>query len=402
MSEENKEPDKVVEHTRTETISSTRSDQSNGPSENGQEKNKILAGISPVVFLLFMIFTMVVVLTVINLSQGNSSSASSGSAPTSDPAISAHEAEIRALRSEINRERISMGLSPLPDGYEPIDDVAKRLKADADTLVLMAGKFQQMLAEKDSEISQKNSEILRLERLRKDVSNENARLQSELSRALVSGSEADQLKSLISRLEAQRNALTEQLENTRNSVDPDIVADLQRRLEEAQRTAEFYRTRSEEMEKAVLFAKSEDELLPAAVELFRRLRKLEGVTQAELDTEYSKLGVELGANVLHTLNFATGSSELTQADKDQIAHIVAEDVPDGDLALIVGYASKTGDSVFNQKLSSDRATVAAEYFTAMKSPGQKVQAVYLGQTDRFSKDVPEQNQICEVWIIRRK
>jgi hypothetical protein len=31
-----------------------------------------------------------------------------------------------------------------------------------------------------------------------------------------------------------------------------------------------------------------------------------------------------------------------------------------------------------------------------------VQAVYLGQTDRFSSRVPERNQICEVWRIRRK
>jgi hypothetical protein len=38
----------------------------------------------------------------------------------------------------------------------------------------------------------------------------------------------------------------------------------------------------------------------------------------------------------------------------------------------------------------------------MKRPGQKVQAVYLGQTDRFSRKIHEENQICEVWIIRRK
>ncbi|MFK7850884.1 MAG: OmpA family protein [Akkermansiaceae bacterium] len=406
MSEENKEEVvkvvDTVEKTHTETVSPSGSGNTGGSSTGSQDKNRLFGVITPVVFLLFMIFAMVVVLAVINLNQGNKTAGSTGAVPAIDPLISAHQAEVRALRSEINRERIAMGLSPLPDGFEPMDEVAKRLKEDADTLVLMAGKFQQMLAEKDSEITTKNAEILRLERLRQDVSADNARLQSELSRALISGSEIDQLKLMISRLEAQRDALTMELEKQKVTVDPGIVADLERRLAEAQRTAEFYRARAAEMEKAALFAKSADELLPAAVELFRRLRKLEGVTESELNTEYSKLGVELEASVLHTLDFKTGSSELSQTDKDQLVRIVENEVPDGDLAFIVGYASKTGDSVFNQKLSSDRATVAAEYFSGMKRQEQKVQAVYLGQTDRFSRDIPERNQICEIWLIRRK
>jgi len=129
---------------------------------------------------------------------------------------------------------------------------------------------------------------------------------------------------------------------------------------------------------------------------------LEGLPGSDNNTEYSKLGVELDANVLHVLKFTSGSSELTAEEMTQLDHIAAEDVPDGDLTFIVGYASKTGDATANQKLSSDRATAAAEYFAGRKRPDQGVQAVYLGQTDRFSSDDPALNQICEVWRIRKK
>ena len=78
------------------------------------------------------------------------------------------------------------------------------------------------------------------------------------------------------------------------------------------------------------------------------------------------------------------------------------DIPDGDLILVVGYASRTGNPESNQLLSSDRATAVAEYFSGVKRPGQLVQAVYLGQTARFSSARPERNQICEIWQIRKK
>jgi flagellar motor protein MotB len=56
----------------------------------------------------------------------------------------------------------------------------------------------------------------------------------------------------------------------------------------------------------------------------------------------------------------------------------------------------------NRVLSSDRATAVAQSFSANKRPGQLVQAVYLGQTDRFSSRIPERNQLVEIWRIRKK
>lgn len=314
---------------------------------------------------------------------------------------------------ELNRQRMAMGLPPLENGAEPIGEIADRLKTDADTLVALAGRFQQMLGEKDAEITARSAELLRSEQIRQDLISENTRLNSEYQRALITGSETQSLNQLLADSQATRDALSDELTKVRQqlvemsgAVSGDEFSDLQRRFNETLRSKEFFENRVKELEAELgqmrIFAKSEDELLPAAVELFRRLRKLEGQKGSDLNAEYSKLGVELGANVLHTLDFQTGSSELSEADMAQILQIAQDGVPDGDLTLIVGYASKTGDPTKNQKLSSDRATTAAEHFARTKRAGQRVQAVYLGQTNRFSSARPERNQICEVWRIRAK
>jgi outer membrane protein OmpA-like peptidoglycan-associated protein len=382
----------------------------NAPSETTEARSggRFTAQLNPVLILLFMILAMLIVLAVTSLRQ------TKGAAETSDdPAVAAIKADLEARRSELNRQRIAMGLPPLEGASEPVEDIAKRLKADADTLAGISGRFQQMLADKDAAISVSNAETLRLERLRQDVSLENARLQSELQRALTDSAESERLKTMLLDAQSQRDALSLELADARQKLSEqaggasaDEFADLQRRYEETLRAKEFFEERVRQLENAApkteLFADSVDELLPAAVELFRRLRKLEGMKDSDLTTEYSKLGVELGANVLHALDFATGSSELTEEDIRRLDLIISEEVPDGDLTLIIGYASETGNIDSNQKLSSARATAAAEYFAARKRPGQKVQAVYLGQTDRFSSRVPERNQICEVWRIRRK
>jgi len=400
MSEEKHGEINGAGHTETEQVHPEPAPPKAGGRPAGQ--------LNPVIFLLFMILAMLVVLAITSMKQGKESGGSE-----EDPTVQAIKADLEARRSELNRQRMAMGLAPLENGSEPVENIAKRLRADAETLAGISGKFQQMLADKDAELSSSNAETLRLLKLRQDVSVENARLQSELQRALIGSSDTDRLKTMLLDSQAQRDALSLELADVKQrlseqagAVSADDFADLQRRYEEAVRARDFFEARAKELEeasvKADLFADSEKELLPAAVELFRRLRKMEGVKDSELTTEYSRLGVDLGANVLHTLSFATGSSALSPEDLAQLDRIVSAEVPDGDLTLIIGYASETGNPEANQTLSSDRATTAAEYFASKKRPGQPVQAVYLGQTDRFSSRVPERNQICEVWRIRRK
>ena len=356
----------------------------------------------PAVALAFVIIALLGVLIVMVLNNG------SWRSTPSDADVSALQAEANALRSEYNRERVAMGLRPVEGDTEAIEEVVGRVKKDADTLVALATSYQRMLAEKDSELTARNAEILRLERLRQGLSAEITRLQGELQRSMVDGSDNDLIRRDLADLKAQRAALAAELNEARqknSGVSAEDYADLKRQLEETQRAKEFFEARVQELEgdlsKAKLFANSENELLPAAVELFRSLRKLENLPDSEISSAYSSLAVALGADVLKTLNFATGSSALAAADDEAVRNLVAE-IPDGDLILAIGYASETGNVDSNRTLSSDRATAAAQLISSVKRPGQLTQAVYLGQTDRFSSRIPERNQLVEIWHIRGK
>lgn len=354
---------------------------------------------SPLMVLTFVIVALLGVLIVMGLRRGFGS----GSFGSSD--VTQLQAEANAIRSQLNRDRMSMGLRPLESGSESAEEIAARLKRDADTMAALASSLESMLGEKDAVITAKSSELLRSEQLRQSLAAESSRLQGELQRALVSSSESDRLRSEFNLLKSQRDALTEELATKSGGVSGDEFAELQRRLDETLRAKEFFEARVKELEaelaKARLFASSESELMPAAVELFRSLRELENRPDSDLTTAYSSLGVKLGANVLHTLAFPTGTSALTPDDEEIITRLGAE-IPDGDLMLVIGYASETGNVDNNRTLSSDRATAVAQKFSSIKRSGQLVQAVYLGQTDRFSSRIPERNQLCEIWHIRKK
>jgi outer membrane protein OmpA-like peptidoglycan-associated protein len=376
--------------------------EANGANGTGPSKS----GLPPAVALAFVIIALLGVLIVMVLKNGSVFSSSTSAD------IKKAEAEVQVLRQVLNNERIAMGLSPILGDSEPIETIAGRLKKDADSLVALAGSYQKMLEQKDAELAARNSEILRSENLRQSLAAEAVRLQNELQRALISGTDADMLRRDLADVKAQRDALAAELASARQKMltmtsgaSVEDYADLQRRFDETLRAKEFFEARVKDLEgelaKAKLFASSENELLPAAVELFRNLRQLENKPDSEISSAYSSLAVKLGANVLKTLNFTTGSSALVPADEEAIRTMVA-DIPDGDLLLSIGYASETGNVDSNRTLSSDRATAAAQLISSVKRPEQLTQAVYLGQTDRFSSRIPERNQLVEIWHIRKK
>ena len=364
------------------------------------------SSLPPAVALAFVIIALLGVLIVMVLRNGSMFSNSTSAD------VKKAEAELQVLRQVHNNERIAMGLSPIVGDSEPIENIAARLKKDADALVTLAGSYQKMLEQKDAELAARNAEIIRSENLRQSLAAETVRLQNELQRALISGTDADLLRRDLADVKAQRDALAAELASAREKMltmtsgaSAEDYADLQRRFDETLRAKEFFEARAKDLEselnKARLFASSENELLPAAVELFRNLRQLENMPDSEISSAYSSLAVKLGANVIKTLNFATGSSALATSDDEAIRNLVA-DIPDGDLLLSIGYASETGNVDNNRTLSSDRATAAAQLISSVKRPEQLTQAVYLGQTDRFSSRIPERNQLVEIWHIRKK
>ncbi len=377
----------------------------NHPSDAAVNRPK--PSLPPAVALAFVIIALLGMLIVMVLKNGTFS-ASSGT----DARLAALQSDVDARRTELNRQRAAMGLSPLEGGSEPMEDIAGRLKKDVDSLVALSARFQQILAERDTDISAKSAEILRSEKLRQSLYAENTRLQSDLNRALVGGSDAERLRGDLANLKSQRDAAISELAAAQQKVQTmgagvssDDFADLKRRYDETLRAKEFFEAKVNELQgdlsKAKLFATTENELLPAAVELFRNLRTLESLPDSEITSAYSSLAVKLGADVMLNLSFATGSSALSASDEASLKQKVDE-VPDGDLILAIGYASETGNVEANQTLSSDRATAAAQLVTSLKRPGQQTQAVYLGQTDRFSSRIPERNQLVEIWHIRKK
>lgn len=369
--------------------------------------------LSPSVLVLgFVVMALLGVLVAQNLK-------GKGGRDSADPAILEIKADIERQRQELNRQRADVGLTPMPGSAsgESATQIANRLKRDADLLASTTAELQAMLAQANNQLTGKNAELLSSEQTRQSLVNQLAKLQSDLNHALVDGSAADLLKRQLAEAASKRDALMTELEAARqkladagNRPSNEAMADLQRRLDEATRAKGFFETRVKELETRItelesklrsqsLFAKSEGELLPIAVELFRSLRKLENQPDSEISAAYSGFGVNLGANVVRKLTFPTGSSVPAPEDEASV-RMLPTTLPDEGLILVVGYASETGNVDANQTLSSDRATAVAQMLDAAKLPNQKVQAVYLGQTDRFGSKFPERNQLCEIWQIR--
>ncbi|MFM2242538.1 MAG: hypothetical protein RLZ97_1393 [Verrucomicrobiota bacterium] len=349
---------------------------------------------TPLLVIGFLIITLLSVLIFQGIMRGSPSGASEDS-----PAIRAIQADIKSRQGEVNRMRTQLGMEPLAggEGAESAEEVAKRLKSDADTLASLAASFQELLARKDAQLDEIRAESVAAlkdqTRLREllDVTNR------DLRKALVDASLATTLEGDLEKAQARIALLEKELLDTRN-----VPEDLQRRLMETEQANTQLKARIAELETqlndATLFASSEDQILREAVALYRALQNLEGKADSEIATSYSQFGANLGANVMKTCTFATGSSDIAPDLEAGILPIPAE-APENAMIFVVGYASETGNVDNNRRLSSDRATRVAELLDTVKRPGQKVQAAYLGQTDRFSSRIAERNQIVEIWQI---
>ena len=148
---------------------------------------------------------------------------------------------------------------------------------------------------------------------------------------------------------------------------------------------------------ARLFVTREN-LSPKAQKFFRELERLEGIDQNGLEQAYERIKKEFNAHVVETAAFAIGSADLKQEHEAQIKGVTVESNPKS-FFLVVGYASITGDIKSNRDLSERRSKRVASTVNYLKQNSQEVQAVYLGETDRFGEEA-QRNQICEVWEIR--
>ncbi|MGB6222723.1 OmpA family protein [Haloferula sp.] len=354
---------------------------------------------SPVILAFCMVIVGLLIVLIIQGTSGSGGSAEMSKKERQTLEEEFLRADIKSSRARLNRERIAMGLEPLAgeNQAEAAEEVAARLKSDAETLASLAGSFQILLEDKDRDLDLARKEAIdslkeaqRIRELLEAVRIERDKALLEATRNSTLQGQLDAANNRIALLDAELLRLRDEPARLQQ----ELLACQSERSQLMDRIAQL----ESELNRVNLFATTENQIMKEAIALFRELRKLEGKPDSEIMAAYSSFGKKLGAEVLKKCDFATGSAEVAPELRSGLMDTVAE-VPEGAMIFVVGYASRTGNVDSNRTLSSDRATAVAQLLDAAKSPNQRVQAVYLGQTDRFSGSVPERNQIVEIWQI---
>lgn len=163
-----------------------------------------------------------------------------------DPDVAAMRAELNRQLAEFNRQRAEFNMPPLARG-EDVAAIAGRLRRDAETLISLVDHYQQLVAEKDRALTEKNVELISSERVR-------ASLTTELARVQTNNTGTASLQAELSDALSRSNRLADELAEAR-AVIADLfenpptneIESLNRRLEEAARARDFYKERAEQL-----------------------------------------------------------------------------------------------------------------------------------------------------------
>ncbi|MEM9016732.1 MAG: OmpA family protein [Verrucomicrobiota bacterium] len=133
--------------------------------------------------------------------------------------------------------------------------------------------------------------------------------------------------------------------------------------------------------------------------LFIRLREFKGGPD-EMEKIYGELTEDGKTEALHQVLFESGSAEIGGEESGKLSELVADSSKAAKF-LVVGYASVDGDAKANYELSSKRASAVATAIAAASKLGESaIQAVYFGQTKRFSETEMPPNRVVEVWRVK--
>ncbi|MDQ8189653.1 hypothetical protein [Roseibacillus persicicus] len=320
-------------------------------------------------------------------------------------------AELKERIANLKREgnqlpaQQNMGAGANNYGVDPLK-LAEEISTEANTLAGLIGNFASEIQTKEALLQTARDTETLLNRRIQDLQRQNSDL-------LASSNEAAKLRNELESLKTLYDNAQRQIEELRKRPDVATLDELRRQNDElrarvadlseldaenAQLRAEVRRLRNL-LDRSTLFVESADALPALAQRLFRELERLEEFSPAALADQYKRIEMELNARPLRSINFETGSSQLTSEKVSIIKNDLRVTHPEAFL-LVVGYASKTGEFELNRKLSSDRATSVASQVNADKKNTQSVRAVFLNETSRFSKEQETLNQICEIWEIR--
>lgn len=387
-----------------------------------------------------LIVIIVVLLFVMLLLTMNGKMFQSSKTPGSD--ITALKSRNSQLRAEINAERASRGLPPLPEDASSARMMADRIQRDATSLAALTSQWQTELEKKDEALRARESEIAghtqNAQRLyaqitalqakidqQANASDQVVRLTNDLK---IAQNQIDSYRKQVAEFQGRptneqqallrkqlnesidkRNKLELQVDTllaqAKNKIDKskydDVVAELAKLKPQLRKQGyEIQRLRAE-LDRAKLFIESEKDLPAQAARLFAKLKTLENVNEQQLKAAYKNIEATLGARIIHRQSFATGSAQITYDRESIIRDIIGKSQDANAYFLVVGYASKSGGKQANRELSSKRSTTVASVVNVLRATGQEVRAVYLGETDRFSGTNEMANQICEVWEIKR-
>ena len=386
-----------------------------------------------IVIIVVLLFVMLMLSMNGNLFQASESDGSDITSLTSQNA---------RLRAEANAERSRRGLPPLPENSSSARMMADRLQRDATSLAALTGQWQTELETKDAALRDYQSQLTSRDANAKRLYAQIASLQNKLDQAADASNQLirlnhdlklahDQLGNFRKQLaelqgrpsNAQMTLLRKQLsesvdargkleteldallQSAKNSIDRSkydeaaaALAKLQPEL--SRQRYEIQRLRAL-LDRTRLFIESEKDLPAEAARLFARLRTLENTNTQQLNAAYQNIETTLSAQIVHRQTFDKGSSQIAFSREKIIQDILNQRKENNSFFLVVGYASKSGGAKNNRKLSAKRATTVASIVNTLKASGQQVKAVYLGETHRFSKTVEIENQICEVWEIKR-
>ena len=155
-----------------------------------------------------------------------------------------------------------------------------------------------------------------------------------------------------------------------------------------------------ELNRFRLFVEKASDLSPNAAAFVEALKVIKASGGDALEAAYGGLETQANAKKLNVVRFNEGVSTVGKVQEGLLAKSIASS-GEKSFILVVGYASNTGNKATNFALSSKRATAVATIVQKLKAEGQTVKALFLGQTDRFSKSEASQNQLCEIWELKR-
>lgn len=373
----------------------------------GSSQNLILGIVLGAIFLFFVLFM---------LSTG-SGGIGFGKAEQKD------SKELEEIRQELAEAKASRNAArdavlgvPGQDGPALI----AQIKRDADALNKLMVTYQSELARSQgyqASSQQAYAQIADLQNQLRQAGNAQSQLNSTEAALQNANQTIQQLNQRLAQAAdpLQVQQLQQQLQGTRQEREAlrTQLAELQARMagmvdrsqldQLAPLQTENHRLRAELQELRARLDKTlfvtRDNLAPVASKLFAELVRIEGSSSEERKAAYKEIERSLNARVMETADFATGSAALQREHESHIKNVITASPP-GCFFLVVGYASKSGDSQANRELSRKRATRTASVVNYLKKQGQKVQAVYLGETERFGA-TNSANQVCEVWEIHQ-